>query len=169
MYRILVAVDGSSRSVRTLEQALSLSRSVTAPSLHIVHACAPFTRHVANLVPAAMRKAEHERRSEAALAPARAMLAGTGLPVEYSWRVGTLAEVVSSVAREVGASQVVLPARAGDLAARAFGSAVEGEIGARTGLPVTVVAQGEGRAWVHRLGVPTSLGLGLTALVMAGD
>jgi hypothetical protein len=57
------------------------------------------------------------------------MLAGTGLPVEYSWRVGTLSEVVSSVAREIGASQVVLPARAGDVAARALGSAVEDEVG----------------------------------------
>lgn len=169
MYRILVAIDGSPRSARTLEQAIVLSRSVSSPALHVVHACAPFTRHVANRVPADMRRAEHARQAEASLDLARAMLAGSGLPVTYSWRVGSLADVVTSVAREAGAAQVVLPARAGDLVARVFGSAVEGEIGERTGLPVTVVASGLGRSWVHRLGVPTSLGLGLTALVMAGD
>lgn len=85
------------------------------------------------------RTQELERAKTAVLDPAVATLAGQGVEVETALKFGHIADTLSKIAEDTGATQIVV-ARTGDsaLTTRIFGS-VAGSLIQSAPVPVTIV------------------------------
>jgi nucleotide-binding universal stress UspA family protein len=106
---ILVPVDGSANSLRALKHAAERFRD--SPHAHLlllnVQPALPSSRHV----PRAMIKDHHQRMSEEALAPARALAERLGVTFDCYMRVGDPAEVIASFAQRTRCWEIVMGTR----------------------------------------------------------
>ena len=74
MFRILVAVDGSEPSNRTVSHLLKKLAWYKGPvEVHLLNVQPPLPSNVARFVPASQLNDYHRERAEEALAPARAL------------------------------------------------------------------------------------------------
>ncbi len=110
MLKVLVAVDGSENSLRTVDYLLMLARNSREP----------FEAHVLNVQPPvtfgdikkfighdALNRYYHDE-GERALAGARSRLAAANVAHTFHIAVGPVAETVVQYAREHGCTQIVL-------------------------------------------------------------
>lgn len=106
---ILVPVDGSANSLRALKHAAERFRD--SPHAHLlllnVQPALPSSRHV----PRAMIKDHHQRMSEEALAPARALAERLGVMFDCYVRVGEPAEVIAGFAQRTRCWEIVMGTR----------------------------------------------------------
>ena len=140
--KIVVGYDGSDSAEATLTFAVNLAKTMGA-ELVVAHVLewSPYSfltpdeieeRHV-------RRKEELQRAEQHVLTPALAKLETSGLTVKTALKYGHIAETLSKIATEEGASQIVV-GRTGDtgLSARIFGS-VAGSLAQASPVPVTIV------------------------------
>jgi len=138
--RILIAVDGSAGSDLALRRALALRASLRGDAqLHVINVQRPVGAGVSRAVEGKTLEDYHHEQAEAALAPARQLLAAAGAKAEEHSKIGEPGVTIAQVAREVGADLVVMGARGlGASAAALLGSVTQEAIGHST-VPVLVV------------------------------
>ncbi|WP_425404413.1 universal stress protein [Hwanghaeella sp.] len=139
---LVVGFEPSPAGERAVTFAVDLAK-LSGSSLHIVHVLewSPYSfltpeeieeRH-------ARRKEELSRAKESIIDPLVKKLGASGVSVETSIRYGHVAETLAAVAKDAGASQIIV-GRTGapGLASRLFGS-VAGALAQASPVPCTIV------------------------------
>ena len=110
-----------------------------ALDVHLLNVQRPVSGEISRFVPGENLKEYHLEGSEAALAPARALLDAAGLKVQEHRRVGDPASTIAQVAKETGCDLVVMGTRGlGGVAAGLLGSVAQATV-AQCGVPVLLV------------------------------
>ena len=142
MQRVLLAVDGSPPSVRAVQQILDMRKVLRDPAsmqFHLLSVQRPVSRDVASHVASQSLDEYHQERSDAALAPARAVLDAAGIAYEVHRRVGAPGPTIVEVATTLGCNLIVMGARGlGSHTAALLGSVAQSTI-ELAGAPVLVV------------------------------
>lgn len=164
--KVLVPVNGSKASLAAVNHAIKLLRGAKGDVI-LVNAQPKLPSHIARFTSGASRRALRAERAARSLAGARALLDAAGIRYEVVAATGTVAEAVADVASRTPVDQVIVGAtrRAGWW--QAMFSPVPRIIDL-VNVPVSVIGSGRSGAF-ERLGVPACVGLGLTALVIAGE
>jgi len=109
MLKILIPVDGSDHSQRAVKQVLDLAASGAALEIFLLNVQLPIASgHARMFVTQDDVDAYHREEGLAALAGARALLDGTGLPCTHHIAVGRVAETIVRFARERGVDKIVM-------------------------------------------------------------
>lgn len=140
MFRILVAVDGSESSNRTVSHLLKKLAWYKGPvEVHLLNVQPPLPSNVARFVPASQLNDYHRERAEEALAPARALFDAGKVPYVLHMGVGEPAHVITAYARDQSIDEIVMGCRGlGSVAGIVLGSVTTKVLGL-TEIPVLLV------------------------------
>ena len=111
---VLLAVDGSEGAAHAVRHVLSLRRELRDPAamrLHVLNVQRPVSGDVSSFVASRSLEEYYQERSEAALAPARALLDAEGLAYEALRRVGVPGPTIAEVAQAQGCDLIVMGTR----------------------------------------------------------
>jgi nucleotide-binding universal stress UspA family protein len=124
MFRILLAVDGSDPSNRTVSHLLKKLAWYKDPAeVHLLNVQPALPSNVARFVPAEQLHDYHREHAEAAMAPARALLEGAGVTFITHIGVGEPAHVIAGYAKDKGIDEIVMGSRGlGSVAGMVLGS-----------------------------------------------
>ena len=112
--RVLLAVDGSEGSASAVRHLLALRRELRDPAamqVHLINVQRPVSGDVSSFVATRSLDEYYQERSEAALAPARAVLDAEGLSYDALHRVGPPGQQIAETARELGSDLIVMGSR----------------------------------------------------------
>ena len=142
LQRVLLAVDGSDNAAQAVRYVIGVREDLRDPqalAVHLLNVQRPVSGEISRFVPGENLKDYHLEASEAALAPARALLDAAGLEFHEHRRVGEPAPTIAAVARETGSDLVVMGTRGlGGVAAGLVGSVAQAAV-AQCGVPVLLV------------------------------
>jgi YjbE family integral membrane protein len=142
LQHVLLAVDGSENSAQAVRYVIGVREDLRNPEaldVHLLNVQRPVSGEISRFVPGENLKEYHLEGSEAALAPARALLDAAGLKVQEHRRVGDPAPTIAAVAKEIGSDLVVMGTRGlGGVAAGLIGSVAQATA-AQCGVPVLLV------------------------------
>jgi len=142
LQRVLLAVDGSEHSAQAVRYVIGVRddlRNPEALDVHLLNVQRPVSGEISRFVPGQNLEEYHLEASEAALAPARALLDAAGLKVQEHRRVGDPATTIAEMAKETGSDLVVMGTRGlGGVAAGLIGSVAQATV-AQCGVPVLLV------------------------------
>ena len=111
---VLLPVDGSAPSLRACQHLLALRQGLREPSamtIHLLNVQRPVSGDVSTFVAKGSLQDYYNERSEAALAPARAVLSAAGVSWQEEQRVGTPGQTIADAARSHGCDLIVMGAR----------------------------------------------------------
>ena len=163
MLNVLVPVDGSPNSLNALRHAISEYRLNHELQLQLLNVQPPLMRHAARFISGHDRAAYHRDKAELALAPARKLLDGAGVPYRTHCRVGGLAAEVCAAAQSLHCHHIVMgTARKNSLTRMLQDSATHQVLETAT-VPVEVVA-GKAVSKLESWGLPVGVGAGLAGL-----
>jgi YjbE family integral membrane protein len=142
LQHVLLAVDGSENSAQAVRYVIGVREDLRHPEaldVHLLNVQRPVSGEISRFVPGENLKEYHLEGSEAALAPARALLDAAGLKAHEHRRVGDPASTIAEVAKETGSDLVVMGTRGlGGVAAGLIGSVAQATV-AQCGVPVLLV------------------------------
>ena len=140
--RILLAVDGSDCALRAARQVLAMREALRDPAalqIHMVNVQRPVSGDVSSFVASKSLQEFHRERSEAELAPARALFDAAGVAYQALDRVGYPGPTIAEEARTQGCDLIVLGTRGqGGHTAALLGSVAQSTI-EHAGVPVLLV------------------------------
>ncbi|MCB1440217.1 MAG: universal stress protein [Nitratireductor sp.] len=139
--KYVIGYDGSAESARAVEFAIEQAKASGA-AIIVAHVLewSPYSfltpeeieeRH-------ARRKDELARAEKAVIEPLVKKLDASGLKVETVIKYGNVTDILCSVAKDSGASQIFIGRTGGGIAARVFGS-VAGTLAQSAPVPCTIV------------------------------
>lgn len=139
-HRILLALDGSAHSERAARYVVALADAGVPIEATLLNVQPPLLAgEVSRLVSAETLEALHREAGEAALAPARRLLAGHDVRVEARVASGDAGETIAQVADDAACTRIVMGARGlGKLATLVLGSVAYKVVQLAT-RPVTLV------------------------------
>jgi YjbE family integral membrane protein len=112
--RVLLAVDGSNHAARAVQQLMTIRdalRDPTGVDLHLVNVQRSLPGDVSNFVDIKARDEFHRERSDAALAPACALLDAAGYRYQVHRKVGDPGATIAALANTLGADLIVMGTR----------------------------------------------------------
>jgi nucleotide-binding universal stress UspA family protein len=138
--KILIAMDGSTFSVKACRWVIGLTRSLrTQPQICLVNADEPLSNSVAIRIGPTESARYHKENAEFALKKGRAQLKRAGLKWTEETRIGHPAKVVLDVAERFRADMVVMGSHGrSPLKSLVLGS-VTSKVIASTSIPIAVV------------------------------
>jgi len=140
--RVLLPVDGSEHAANAVRRLLALQadlRAGDALKVHLLNVQRPLSGDVSRFISGQTIEDYHREHSEAALAPARALLDSAGVVHQDHQRVGEPGPTIAEVAKELGCDMIVMGARGlGTHTAALLGSVAQSVIEVSTA-PVLVV------------------------------
>lgn len=124
--RWLLAVDGSDISLRATQKAMQLhQQAATKPELHLVNVQASLPGDASAFVEKGAQQQYHREQGDAAVAQARRLLDGAGVPYVLHELVGDPAEVITALFGQLHCDQVILGTRGSGAAAALRGSVAQ--------------------------------------------
>ena len=130
--RVLVAVDGSKDSQKAAGQAITMRNESCDPAaleLHLVHVQRPFSGDVSTFIATQTLDEYYKERSDAALAPARALLDAAECSYKAHEKVGDPAPMIAALASQLGCDVIMMGTRGlGAGAAALLGSVAQGVV-----------------------------------------
>ncbi|MEO6407490.1 MAG: universal stress protein [Burkholderiaceae bacterium] len=138
---MLIAVDGSAGAERAVRRLIDLRQALRDPAVevHLINVQRPISGDVARFVAGETLDDYHRERSEAAMAPARAMLTAAGLTFKEHIHLGDPGEQIAQVAHAQDCDLIVIGTRGlGSHAAAIIGSVAQGTL-AHSNVPVLLV------------------------------
>jgi nucleotide-binding universal stress UspA family protein len=142
LQRVLLAVDGSEGALQATRRLLALRDDLSrgaALDVHLLNVQRPLSGEVTRFVGGQTVDDYHRERSEAAMAPARALLEGAQVGHRDHERVGDPGPTIAEVAHALGCDMIIMGARGlGSHAAALLGSVAQATI-EHAGVPVLVV------------------------------
>lgn len=163
MIRLLVPCDGSANALLAVRRVADEFVENPQLEVHLLNVQAPLSRHVAGHVGRALCDEFHLEQAEAALAPARRLLAAAGVPHEVHVEVGDKVDCIARAAQRLHCDRIVIgTARKSSLLRRLEPSVTLGLI-ERADTPVEVIGGAPAGA-LERFGVPSGVGAGIAAL-----
>ncbi|MGZ8203061.1 MAG: universal stress protein [Burkholderiales bacterium] len=166
MARVLLPVDGSDNALRAVRHVADRFTSGHALEAHLLHVRRPFSRHIARFVSWRNRASYHREQAERSLERARVLLRQAGVPFTEHVELGERAETITRVAKEIGASEIVM----GTARKHSFTRLVEDSVSYRVlelaHAPVEIVA-GPSVTPLERFGVPAGVAAALALVLIA--
>lgn len=138
--KLLLAVDGSERSLRAAHHAIKTLRGCAGGQVHLLNVQPPTDApELLSHLPQSEVEAMQESRGGDALAPIRALLDEAGIPYAPEVALGEIAETIVRRAAETGCDGIVMGTRGlGALTAALMGSTAA-DVLEITEIPVTFV------------------------------
>ncbi len=164
--KLLIPVSGSSASLAAVRFAASTLRGPDNEIL-LLNVQPLLPSYAARFTSKRSREEMRAERSSRALAKARAFLDDAGIRFRTICAAGQVSVVTADLARRLQVDQIVLGVKRRAGWWQALFSQGAGIIDLAD-VPVAVVGQGRSGAF-ERYGVPACVGLGLTALAIAGE
>jgi len=162
--KVLVPVDGAGNSLVAVRHAMAEYRRDHQLELHLLNVQPRLSRHISRWVPRRNRQDFYAEQASSALAQARALLDGAGIPCQVHWRVGERAREICASAGELGVHHIVMGTARKNSITRMLEDSTTHAVLERTPVPVEVVT-GPAVSRLERWGLPAGLGLGLGGLV----
>jgi YjbE family integral membrane protein len=162
--KVLVPVDGAGNSLVAVRHAMAEYRRDHQLELHLLNVQPRLSRHISRWVPRCNRQDFYAEQASSALAQARALLDGAGIPCQVHWRVGERAREICASASELGVHHIVMGTARKNSITRMLEDSTTHAVLERTPVPVEVVT-GPAVSRLERWGLPAGLGLGLGGLV----
>lgn len=166
MPKVLVPIDGSANALYAVRHVIAEARGGAALEIDLLNVQPPLSRHIAQFVSAADRRAFHEEQAAQALQAARGLLERSGVPYRAHTAVGAKAGVIADFARRLGCDRIVLSTRRKSALLRLFESSTTNGVIERTTVPVVVIA-GDAATPIERYGLPAGVGTALAGLLVA--
>jgi YjbE family integral membrane protein len=137
--KILVPVDGTSNSLAALQHVVNRYLAAHDVDVHLLHVRQPFSELVARFSSRGNRESYHWEAAQKALAPARELLDGRGVPHTDHVELGNKAETIDRIASELGAAKIVMGTARKNSLTRLIEDSVTHRVLEITKLPVEVV------------------------------
>jgi YjbE family integral membrane protein len=112
--RILLSVDGSEGAMRAVRHVLAMRQHLRDPAameVHLLNVQRPVSGDVSSFVAKPSLQEYYQEQSEAALAPARALLSASGVASQEHQRVGTPGPTIAEVAQAQGCDLIAMGTR----------------------------------------------------------
>ncbi len=124
MLKILLAVDGSTASLRAVRHVIKqFERLNRFMEIHLIHVQAPLHGGIATFVSKEQAKQYHADEGEKALTAARKLFDAAGVPYQAHVFLGDPAETVTRFAKQIASDQIVIGTRGeGVIASLVLGS-----------------------------------------------
>jgi nucleotide-binding universal stress UspA family protein len=166
MRRVLVPADDSRAARCAARHVILQFKAAGAIDIHVLNVQAPLRRSIADFLARPARARFYRDEAERGLRPVLRMLEEAGIPHSVHAKVGRKADVIASVAGELGCDHIVMSTTRRSALARALQSSVTNDVLERTGVPVVVIPAGDASK-AERYGVPVGVGTALALLVYA--
>lgn len=108
MCKILVAVDGSDRSLEAVRHVIALVRDGRPSEMHLIHVQPPLTGDVTAFVSRRAVQDFHLDEARQAMKGARELLDRANIPYAVHIMIGQAAPIIAECARELRCSLVVM-------------------------------------------------------------
>ncbi|MCB5363077.1 universal stress protein [Pusillimonas sp. CC-YST705] len=140
MNRILVPIDGSASSANALATSLVWAKGMAGVQLHVLTVQQPIASgNVKRFISADTLNQYYEEEALKVLEPVREQLAGSGIDVQFQWRVGSIADTIVDYAKEADCEHIVMGTRGmGGFSNLLLGS-IATKVLSLTHVPVTLV------------------------------
>jgi nucleotide-binding universal stress UspA family protein len=169
MFKILVPVDGSKAALLGVHHAIERARTHSGGALlHLVNIQPKLSRHVGRFLPGRAIREGMAARGKRQLAASVAFAEASGVATRATVLRGQVADELRRFAVTEGVSEMVIGAASKSPLLRFLTGSVTGSILATAPVPVSVVA-GPPLSALQRYGIPAGVGLGLAALILAGE
>jgi YjbE family integral membrane protein len=168
MSKILLPVDGSSNSLRAVRHVVNQFMGNHDLEVHLLNVRTPLSQHIARFLSRGTRTSFHRDEADKVLAPAREMLKRFGVPFTQHVELGDKAEVITRLAQELGAAQIVMGTARKNSFTRLVEDSVTNRVLELTQVPVQLVA-GEAVSKLERFGVPAGIAAALALLFVTAE
>lgn len=164
---LLVPCDGTPNALLAVRHAINLQRHGEVLMVHLLNVQPPFTAYVARHIPSAVRADFHRERAAQALAAARALLDGAGVPCRVHTEVGDKARRIAEAAGRLRCDRIVIGTSRKSPLARAIGNSLAGQLLENAPVPVEVIC-GSPAGALERVAIPAGVGVGMAWLLVGG-
>jgi nucleotide-binding universal stress UspA family protein len=168
MSKILLPVDGSANALRATRHVLNQFLHDRSVEVHLLHVRTPLSQHIARFLSGGTRARFHREEADKALTPARELLKRHGVPSVEHVKLGDKALMITGLARELGATQIVMGTARKNSLTRLVEDSLTNRVLELTEVPVEVVA-GEAVSSLERFGIPAGLAAAAALVVIALD
>lgn len=166
MKKVLVPIGESSNSLYAVRHAVKLSIQDPEVRVHLLNVQMPLPRHISQFLGPRTRADYHRDRAEAALAPARAILANHSIAFEEHTKLGRKAESIVEEAKRLGCDHIVMSTARKNSLTRMLEDSTTNKVLELTEIPVELVA-GDRISPFEQYGVPAGIGAALALLIAA--
>jgi len=158
--RILVPVDDTANSLHAVRHAIERYCAAHDVDVHLLHVRQPFSELVARFTSRGNRESYHWEAAERALAPARALLAQSGVPHTDHVELGSKAETINRMAQELGVAKIVIGTARKNSLTRLLEDSVTSSVLKGAQVPVEVVV-GDAVSKIDLVGIPAGIAAAL--------
>ena len=137
--RILLPVDGSANSERAVKHVIDLVKSCQAFEVHLLNVQASMRGDVSSFVGKDAMEDWHRDEAEKALATAKKLLDGAGVPYKMHIGIGNPGDVIASFASKLGCGQIVMGTRGLGSAFGLLLGSVTTHVISHVNVPVTLI------------------------------
>ena len=165
MQKILMPVDGSPNSLYAVRHIAREFLKNSAMEIHLINVQHPFSRYIARFVSRKSIDSWHREEAKKALRPCRELLEQHGIPYTPHVEKGAKAEVIVEAAKRLNCDLILMSTARKSSLTRMVEASVTNRVLELTSVPVEVIA-GDAVSNLERYGIPTVIGIGITALLM---
>ncbi len=165
MSTLLLPCNGSSESLVAVRHVIKARGRDAISRIHLVNVQPSFSAHIAQHVDREARMDFHRERADTALAKARELLDAAGVAYHVHTEVGDRARCIAGMARRLRCDRIVLGTARKSGLVRAIKNSLTSRILEHSSVPVEVITADRASA-LERIGIPASVGAGLTLLWM---
>ena len=165
MKNVLVPVDNSGNSRRTIQHLIGEAKGNPDLSVHLLNVQPPFSRHIARFVARKSRDDYHREESAKALAPAEKALMRAGIRCTSHHAVGNRARSITDTAARLGCDHIVMSTARKNSLTRMIEDSTTNRVLELTTVPVEIIA-GDAVSKLERFGIPVGIGAALGLLLM---
>jgi YjbE family integral membrane protein len=156
MLKVLVPVDSSPNALRAVRHAIAEYQRHHELEIHLLNVQPRLSRHISRFVSRQDREAWHRERADAALDPARSLLAERKVPHQLHRAVGDRAREICRAAQRLSVHHIVLGTARKNSLTRMLEDSVTNKVLESTPVPVEVVAGDAISKW-ERWGLPAGV------------
>src|SRR5829696_2678678 len=140
MSKILLPVDGSPNALRATRHVVNRFLDDRSIEVHLLHVRTPLSQHIARFLSRGTRARFHREEAEKALSAPRELLARFGVRCTEHVELGDKAQMITRMARELGAAQIVIGTARKNSLTRLVEDSLTNRVLELTDVPVEVVA-----------------------------
>ena len=165
MLRVLVPVHGSRNCEFAVRHVVREFMNNTAMEIHLLNVQPPLPSQITRFLRRSNVREYHRDEAEKALAPARQILDGFGVPYAVHTEVGERAQCITAMAHRLQCDHIVMSTARKNSLTRLVETSTTNRVLELTQVPVEIVAGDAVSRW-ERYGIPAGLGT-LLALLFA--
>jgi len=168
MFKILIPVDGSKAALIGVRYAIERAAVRPDALLYLVNVQPKMNRHVGRFLPTRVINEGMAARGRRELEEALELARSSGIATRSAVLRGRVADALRRFAVDEGVSEIVVGAAAKSPLLRFLTGSVTSSILETAPVPVAVIA-GPRLSALQRYIIPAGVGLGLAALILAGE